>query len=166
MAPVDEKDNGCSVRGCGAAGGASVHVRGSGVFDHAYKRPVREKRPQPMAHRSERGQDAFDEWQERKVDHLLEHPHCELAGFLPGKCSPGDPDVHHVTPRSMGGTRYDDAKLITACRTHHDWIERHRDYARIHGLLARRELPEHLRATADIPEPASSLSALPKDNTK
>jgi hypothetical protein len=142
-----------------------MHVRGSGSYEHDYKKPVRVKKPTAIAHRSERGQDEFDDWQERKIDHLVEFPDCQVAGFLPGKCSPGDPDVHHITPRSMGGTHNDeDTELLTACRAHHDFIERHRDYARVHGLLKRRELPEELRSTAEIPNydeyrPASPVAS-------
>lgn len=158
-----EKENGCRIAGCGAARGASVHVRGTGEYGHEYKKPAVVKRPTAIAHRSARGQDDFDDWQERKIDHLVEHPDCQVAGFLPGKCSPGDPDVHHITPRSMGGTRHDeDTEYLTACRAHHDFIERHRDFARVHGLLKRRELPEELRSTVEIPEyrPASVPSPL------
>lgn len=138
--------NGCAT--CGAARWASAHIRGSGVFDHEYARPVKPRQPQRMAARSQRGQDEFDEWQERKAAHLLAHPTCEVAGVLPGRCySPtGQPDVHHISPRSMGGTRYDeDTELITACRAHHDYIESHRDYARVLGLLKSRRLPPELR---------------------
>lgn len=148
----EEKGTNCS---CGLAKGASLHVKGSGSFDHepdiARKKP---RRPQPMG-RSEVGVAIAEQWAEEKADHLVLHPECEVAGFLPGRCwnKPGEgPDVHHVTPRGMGGTRYDDGAIVTLCRRHHDYIESRRQYAKVIGLLESRQLPVELRSLAEIPE--------------
>lgn len=143
----DEKGNGCMV--CGRARSATNHVRGSGVYSHAWVRaPKPRKRPGYIG-RSDQGAANADQWALDKEGHLAEHPDCELAGFLAGKCD-GPIDVHHVQPRSAGGTQYDDGPLATACRHHHDLLENKRTLARVLGLLARRELPPELRSSVLI----------------
>lgn len=50
-------------------------------------------------------------------------------------------DVHHRAPRGMGGSsnpnRHNPDRLLTLCRTCHDWVETHRTHAYRNGWLIR-----------------------------
>lgn len=144
-----EKGNACTI--CGRARSATNHVRGAGAYSHDWVRaPKARKRPSYMG-RSEQGQANADQWALDKETHLAEHPDCEAKSFLAGKCA-GEIDVHHIQPRSAGGTQYDDGPLASLCRLHHSAIENERQRSRLLGLLVRRDLPAELRATAPIGE--------------
>jgi hypothetical protein len=80
------------------------------------------------------------------VEHIHEHG-IALPGGLEAAleasltCTPkcdGPLAVHHIQPRSMGGTAHDTSPLLTVCAYHHEWIESHRTAARALGLLLRK----------------------------
>jgi hypothetical protein len=54
---------------------------------------------------------------------------------------PGD-DPHHRLPQGAGGAVNDPtvaalSRLVLLCRTHHDWVEGHREFAQRLGLIVR-----------------------------
>jgi 5-methylcytosine-specific restriction endonuclease McrA len=84
---------------------------------------------------SVRGAVEAQTWRDRRDAHLAQNPTCILKGV--SECW-GRLTVHHITPRSMGGTRNDTSALVTACAGHHSYIEENREWARSRGLLGRR----------------------------
>lgn len=140
----EERGTNCSL--CGRAHAASVHVRGSGEFTHEWKRTAKPRKRVSAMGRSERGIADAEQWALDKEIYLAEHPTCELVSILGEDCSDPPYDVHHVTPRSMGGTVDDDSELVTACRHHHNLVEKRRAWSKLHGLLKQRHLPGALGA--------------------
>lgn len=57
------------------------------------------------------------------------------AHGLDGECE-APLDVHHVRPRSQGGT-HDLSNLVCLCRSHHRWVHAHPAVAYRLGLLQR-----------------------------
>jgi 5-methylcytosine-specific restriction endonuclease McrA len=84
---------------------------------------------------SARGAVEAQTWRDRRDAHLAQNPTCILTGV--SECW-GRLTVHHITPRSMGGTHNDTSELVTACAGHHAYIEENRQWARSRGLLKRR----------------------------
>lgn len=130
----------CVYPDCGQQQHGSRH-EGSGA-DHDYEKPAKQQKARAAINQqSEHGAEDARDWRVRRDAHRDANPTCQLPGAFNLDCwSPAGvkPDVHHITPRGMGGTRYDDSELVTLCRRHHDNIELHRAYAKAIGLLKRR----------------------------
>lgn len=60
---------------------------------------------------------------------------CQAEALVPEVPCGGRLDPHHVWPTGQGGPRTDPANVVTACRSHHDWIHAHTRQARERGLL-------------------------------
>lgn len=80
-----------------------------------------------------------DDWPRVRAAHLAKQPRCEKPDLGAVTCL-GAVQVHHVTPRSMGGTRGGHGPLLSLCLAHHSWAESNRGKARQLGLLLRREV--------------------------
>lgn len=48
---------------------------------------------------------------------------CTVARLIGGECHP-TLDVHHLIPVDEGGALYDDANLLTCCKSHHQLLHR------------------------------------------
>lgn len=87
----------------------------------------------------QRAQKPRDDWPRVRAAHLAQQPRCQHP-TLGGIACLGAVQVHHVQPRSMGGTRGKHGPLITLCLGHHGWVESNRGKARQLGLVLRREV--------------------------
>lgn len=79
-----------------------------------------------------------NDWPKVRDAHLRKSPRCEHPELGGEKCN-GGIQVHHVTPRSSGGTRGAHGPLITLCLGHHAFVESHRGMARQLGIILRRD---------------------------
>ena len=78
-------------------------------------------------------------WRVEHAAHLAQHPRCEQPQ-LGGWACINPVQVHHIMPKSMGGTHGATGPLLTLCLAHHSWVESHRSEAKMLGLLIRREV--------------------------
>ena len=92
-------------------------------------------------------------WAKVRDAHLRRHPRCERPELGDERCN-GGVQVHHVMPRSAGGTRGPHGPLITLCLGHHAFVESHRGMAAQLGLLIRRDPTLKAdRVDAETPRP-------------
>lgn len=78
------------------------------------------------------------EWRATRDAWLATHPTCEMPEPVP-VAHGGGIQVHHVEPRGMGGSRRTDLTLATLCQSHHAYVEANREWARLVGMLTRKQ---------------------------
>lgn len=132
------------------------------------------KKRKPMRQRSKKRSKQEREYQKVRAVFLAEHPFCKVCqdmGIKNGEVFYYEPlfgavtlaspmpatDVHHMGRRE-GKWLTDVRFFLPVCRPHHDFIERHGDWAREHGyLLTQGQLRLHPDQIAVLLEEGSQI---------
>jgi len=88
-------------------------------------------RSQTMAARLE------DEYAVARKHYLLTHRECEVK--VRGHCTRWAREIHHRAGRT-GAALSDPEGFVAACRACHRYVEEHREWARDHGFVVKREV--------------------------